>query len=125
MTASIPTKIARYTPAKLEKLLADPGIIRHKGKIDASVSNAKAYLALVEREGSFAKFLWSFVGGKPKKNRPKSLKDVPASRPRATPCPRRCRRPASSSSARPSATPSCRPRAWSTTMSSAAIAQQE
>ena len=117
-----PKKIARYTPAKLEKLLADPGIIRHKGKIDASVSNAKAYLALVEREGSFAKFLWSFVGGKPKKNRPKTLKDVPARTPRATPCPRRCRRPASSSSARPSATPSCRPRAWSTTMSWAAIA---
>ena len=70
MTVSIPQKIARYTPAKLEKLLADPGIIRHKGKIDASVSNAKAYLALVEREGSFAKFLWSFVGGKPKKNQP-------------------------------------------------------
>ena len=65
-----PAKIARYTPAKLAKLLADPGIIRHKGKIDASVSNAKAYLALVEREGSFAKFLWSFVGGKPKKNQP-------------------------------------------------------
>ena len=76
-----PKKIARYTPAKLKKLLADPGIIRHKGKIDASVSNAKAFLALVEREGSFAKFLWSFVGGKPKKNRPKSLKDVPAKSP--------------------------------------------
>jgi DNA-3-methyladenine glycosylase I len=76
-----PAKIARYTPAKLKKLLADPGIIRHKGKIDASVSNAKAYLALVEREGSFAKFLWSFVGGKPKKNRPKSLKDVPTKSP--------------------------------------------
>jgi DNA-3-methyladenine glycosylase I len=76
-----PDKIARYTPAKLAKLLADPGIIRHKGKIEASVSNAKAYLALVEREGSFAKFLWGFVGGKPKKNHPKSLKDVPARSP--------------------------------------------
>ena len=74
-------KIARYTPAKLKKLLEDPGIIRHKGKIDASVSNAKAFLALQEREGSFAKFLWSFVGGKPKKNHPKSLKDVPAQSP--------------------------------------------
>src|SRR5712672_3362980 len=73
-----PKKIARYTPAKLGKLLADPGIIRHKGKIDASVSNAQAYLALVEREGSFSKFLWSFVGGKSKKNRPNSLKDVPS-----------------------------------------------
>ena len=61
--------------------MADPGIIRHKGKIEASVSNARAYLALVEREGSFAGFLWSFVGGKPKKNHPRSLKDVPARSP--------------------------------------------
>ena len=71
-------KIVRYTPAKLARLLADPGIIRHRGKIEASVGNARAYLDLVEREGSFSKFLWSFVGGKPRKNRPKSLKDVPA-----------------------------------------------
>ena len=56
MTASIRRRSRATPPAKLEKLLADPGIIRHKGKIDASVSNAKAYLALVEREGSFAKF---------------------------------------------------------------------
>src|SRR6266436_368934 len=47
-----PKKIARYTPAKFKKLLADPGIIRHKGKIDASVSNAEAYLSLVEREAA-------------------------------------------------------------------------
>lgn len=71
-------KIARYTPAKLARLLADPGIIRHKGKIAASVGNAKAYLDIVEREGSFSKFLWSVVDGKPRKNRPKTLKDVPA-----------------------------------------------
>ena len=76
-----PKKIARYTPAKLARLLADPGIIRHKGKIAASVSNAQAYLALVEREGSFSKFLWSFVGGKPIKRKPKSLKDVPTKSP--------------------------------------------
>jgi len=73
-----PKKIARYTPAKLAKLLADPGIIRHRGKIEASVSNARAYLAIVEREGSFSKFLWSFVGGKPLKQVRKTLKDVPA-----------------------------------------------
>ena len=76
-----PVKIARYTPAKLKKLVEDPGIIRHKGKIEASVSNAKAYLALVEREGSFSKFLWSFVGGKPQKKHRKTLKDVPATSP--------------------------------------------
>jgi DNA-3-methyladenine glycosylase I len=72
-----PGTIARYTPAKLARLLADPGIIRHKGKIEASVGNAKACLALVEREGSFSKFLWSFVDGKPRRNHPRSLKDVP------------------------------------------------
>jgi DNA-3-methyladenine glycosylase I len=76
-----PVKVAKYTPAKLAKLLADPGIIRHKGKIEASVSNAKAYLAVIEREGSFAKFLWSFVGGKPLKKVRKSLKDVPSTSP--------------------------------------------
>jgi DNA-3-methyladenine glycosylase I len=74
-------KMAKYTPAKLARLLADPGIIRHRGKIEASASNAKAYLAIVEREGSFAKFLWSFVGGKPVKKVRRSLKDVPAKSP--------------------------------------------
>lgn len=74
-------KIVRYTPAKLARLLADPGIIRHRGKIEASVGNARAYLDLVEREGSFAKFVWSFVGGKPRRNRPRTLKDVPAKTP--------------------------------------------
>jgi DNA-3-methyladenine glycosylase I len=73
-----PQKIARYTPAKLAKLLADPGIIRHRGKIDASVSNARAYLEIMESESSFSKFLWSVVDGKPRKNRPKTLKGVPA-----------------------------------------------
>ena len=57
-----PARIARYTPAKLAKLLADPGIIRHKGKIEASVTNAKAFLKLVEREGSFHRWLRSIVG---------------------------------------------------------------
>jgi DNA-3-methyladenine glycosylase I len=78
-----PRKIARYTPAKLKKLVEDPGIIRHMGKIEASVSNAKAYLAMIERDGkgAFSKFLWSFVGGKPQKKHRKTLKDVPATSP--------------------------------------------
>jgi len=76
-----PRKIAKYTPTKLAKLLADPGIIRHKGKIAASVSNAQAYLAIVEREGSFSRFLWSFVGGKSLKQPRTTLKDVPAKSP--------------------------------------------
>ena len=74
-----PQKIARYTPAKLNKLLLDPGIIRHKGKIEASVTNARAFLKLVEREGSFAKWLQKIVGKPAHKIR--SLKDVPAKTP--------------------------------------------
>ena len=74
-----PRKIARYTPAKLARLLVDPGIIRHKGKIEASVTNAKAYLALVEREGSFGKWIGRIVG-KPV-HVIRSLKDVPAKTP--------------------------------------------
>jgi DNA-3-methyladenine glycosylase I len=77
-----PAKIARYAPAKLAKLLADPGIIRHRGKIDASVSNAKAFLKLVEREGSFYRWLRKTVGEQPPA-RPKTLKDVPARTPQS------------------------------------------
>jgi DNA-3-methyladenine glycosylase I len=72
-----PARIARYTPAKLARLLADPGIVRHRGKIEASVGNARAWLALAEREDPVA-FLWSFVGGQPRINRPHGLRQVPA-----------------------------------------------
>ena len=76
-----PEKIARYTTARVDRMMRDPGIIRHRGKVDASVSNAKAYLALVEREGSFTRFLWDFVGGRPRRNAPRGLADVPTSTP--------------------------------------------
>ena len=60
-----PVKIARYTPAKIAKLMADEGIVRNRLKIEGVVASAKAYLAL-EKEGvSFSDFLWDFVGGKP------------------------------------------------------------
>jgi DNA-3-methyladenine glycosylase I len=72
-----PGKIARYTPARIERLLADPGIVRHRGKVEASVSNARAWLALARREDP-VEFLWSFVGGAPRVNRPRTLKQVPA-----------------------------------------------
>ncbi|HJQ57173.1 MAG TPA: DNA-3-methyladenine glycosylase I [Vineibacter sp.] len=72
-----PARISRYTPKKLERLLADPGIVRHRGKIEASVGNARAWLALAEREDP-VDFLWSFVGGAPRVNRPRTLKQVPA-----------------------------------------------
>src|SRR3954471_15575052 len=77
-----PKKIARYTPAKLAKLLADPGIIRHKGRIAASVSNAQAFLKLVEREGSFYRWLRKIVGEAPAVQ-PRTLSDVPARTPQS------------------------------------------
>lgn len=78
-----PIKIAKYTQAKREKLLADPGIIRNKLKVNAFIVNAQLFLAMQEQaakgEGpTFGNFLWSFVGGKPIVNKPKTMADVPA-----------------------------------------------
>lgn len=70
-------KIARYSQKKKDALLADPGIIRNRLKVDAAVQNAKAYLELSEKQ-SFAAFLWDFVDGVPVQNHFRSLKDVPA-----------------------------------------------
>ncbi len=71
-------KIARYTPRKIEKLLADSGIVRNRLKVAASIGNAKAFLAVQKEFGSFDAYIWQFVGGKPKKNKWKSLKEIPA-----------------------------------------------
>jgi DNA-3-methyladenine glycosylase I len=64
-----PEKIARYGPEKTAALLADPGIIRNRAKVDAAVTNARAFLALRDEAGSFDRFLWGFVGGRPLQNR--------------------------------------------------------
>jgi DNA-3-methyladenine glycosylase I len=58
-------KIARYDAKKIQKLLADPGIVRNRLKINATVQNAKAFLAVQKEFGSFDKYIWQFVGGKP------------------------------------------------------------
>lgn len=81
-----PSKIALYTEAKRAKLLADPGIIRNKLKVNAFIVNAGLYLQMQEqaRAGlgpSFSEFLWSFVDGKPIVNHPKTLSEVPANTP--------------------------------------------
>jgi DNA-3-methyladenine glycosylase I len=70
-----PEKIARYTPAKQAALLADPGIVRNKLKIEATIDNAKAYLKLAERE-SLAHFIWDLAGGEPQQNRHASMGSV-------------------------------------------------
>lgn len=73
-----PAKIARYTPAKVEKLMANEGIVRNRLKIEGVVTSAKAYLAM-EKEGvSFANFLWDFVDGEPIQNRLKPGGPIPA-----------------------------------------------
>ncbi|GEJ58594.1 DNA-3-methyladenine glycosylase I [Anaeromyxobacter diazotrophicus] len=73
-----PERVARLGPRRVEALLRDPGIIRHRGKIEGAVASARAFLALREAEGSFARFVWSFVGGAPRLNAPRSPAEVPA-----------------------------------------------
>jgi DNA-3-methyladenine glycosylase I len=73
-----PEKMARYDKRRIERALKDPGIVRNRQKIQAAVRNAKAFLAFREKEGSFDDFLWSFVGGVPKQNARRSLKQLPA-----------------------------------------------
>ena len=70
-------KIARYNEARIAKLLANEGIIRNRLKIRAAVQNAKAFLKVREEFGSFDKYLWRFVDGKPIVNHRKSMKEVP------------------------------------------------
>ena len=71
-------KIARYNDKKLAKLLANPSIVRNKLKIESSVLNAKAFLKTQAEFGSFDKYIWQFVDGKPLVNRWKSFQEVPA-----------------------------------------------
>jgi DNA-3-methyladenine glycosylase I len=75
-----PTKIARYTPAKLDKLMNDAGIVRNRAKIDGAVLSAKAYLAIEEKEG-FSSFLWNFVDGVPVQNGLRDLNEIQAETP--------------------------------------------
>ena len=76
-----PEKVARYSEARIDRLTADPGIIRNRMKIAAAVRNARALLAVQEEFGTFDKYCWQFVGGKPRQNRWKSLGQIPATTP--------------------------------------------
>jgi len=76
-----PNKIARYSQSKIEKLLLDPGIVRNRMKVEATVNNAKRFLEVQKEFGSFSKYIWSFVGGKPMKNKYRELKEVPPTTP--------------------------------------------
>ena len=74
-------KIANYKQDKIDLLLQDTGIIRNKLKVNATVTNAQAFIKVQEEFGSFSKYIWGFVDGKPIKNSFKTLKDVPANTP--------------------------------------------
>ncbi|MDX1377018.1 MAG: DNA-3-methyladenine glycosylase I [Burkholderiales bacterium] len=73
-----PAKVARYGARRKAQLLADPGIIRNRAKIDAAVLNARGFLALQDEFGSFARYLWGFVDGRPLQNRWRHARQVPA-----------------------------------------------
>lgn len=73
-----PEKVARYTEKKVQALMKDAGIIRNQAKIRAAVSNAKAFLAVQEEFGSFDRYIWGFVGGKPIQNAWKTGREIPA-----------------------------------------------
>ena len=74
-------KIATYNNTKIESLLLDAGIIRNKLKVNATVTNAQAFMKVQEEFGSFSKYIWAFVGGKPIKNEFKDYRDTPANTP--------------------------------------------
>lgn len=76
-----PAKVARFTEARLEKILLDPGIVRNRLKVYAAVNNAKQFLKIQKEFGSFDRYIWQFVGGKPIVNKRKSLKEVVATTP--------------------------------------------
>jgi len=73
-----PEKIAAYDEARIRKLLADPGIVRNRLKIESAVRNARAFLDLKAEGIDFSRFLWQFVDGKPKRNAWKELSQLPA-----------------------------------------------
>jgi DNA-3-methyladenine glycosylase I len=74
-------RIARYSDKKLASLLDDPGIVRNRLKVQATVKNARAFLAVRDELGSFDSYLWSWVDGTPIVNRPRAMGDVPAATP--------------------------------------------
>jgi DNA-3-methyladenine glycosylase I len=72
-----PAKVARFTPARVEKLLLDTGIIRNRAKVESAVRNARAFLEVQNEFGSFDAYIWGFVGGRPIVNRWRRLGQLP------------------------------------------------
>ncbi len=78
-----PEKVARFGPRDVERLLADPGIVRNRLKVASAIGNAKAFLELREEAGSLSRWLWAFVDGRPLQNAFREMREVPARTPLA------------------------------------------
>lgn len=76
-----PAKVARFTPAKIEKLLSDTGIIRNRAKVESAVRNARVFLDVAEEFGSFDRYIWGFVGGRPVVNKWRRMAQLPPTSP--------------------------------------------
>jgi DNA-3-methyladenine glycosylase I len=76
-----PARVARFTPKRIERLLADPGIVRNRLKVESTVSNARAFLAVQREYGSFDAYVWRLAGKAPPVNRWQSLREMPARTP--------------------------------------------
>jgi len=73
-----PAKVARYDRRKVRRLLADPGIIRNRLKVESAITNAQIFLAVQKEFGSFSKYIWQLAGGAPRVNRWRSMRQLPA-----------------------------------------------
>jgi DNA-3-methyladenine glycosylase I len=73
-----PARVARFDRRKVSQLLRNPGIVRNRLKIESAVANARALLRVQDEFGSFAAYQWRFVGGRPRQNRPRTLREIPA-----------------------------------------------
>jgi len=78
-----PAVVARFGSRRVDALLADPGIVRNRLKVESAVANARRVLEIQERHGSLDAFLWSFVGGGPRQNRRRRMADLPATTPQS------------------------------------------
>ena len=71
-------RVARFNARNVEQLLRNPGIVRNRLKVESAVKNARAFLRVQDEFGSFAAYQWRFVDGRPRQNRPRAIKDIPA-----------------------------------------------
>src|SRR6478609_3984634 len=78
-----PRKVARFGPQDVKRLMLDAAIVRNRAKIESTIANARAVLAIQEETGSFAAYLWQFVGGRPIRTRRRSLREIPATTPQS------------------------------------------